>query len=98
MNQTLPARPNDILRAASRVTHLPIKEIIGESQKRRVVRARVACAHIIRDAFAEPTLEEIADVLGYRDHTSVLYHLTKKPDAPTKAVMDAILQNLQAAA
>jgi chromosomal replication initiator protein len=47
--------------------------LVGRSQRRHVVYARQALAWVLRRTHPELSLAAIGDVLGGRDHTTILW-------------------------
>ena len=52
-------------------------ELISSSRTRRIAEARQTAAWVLRRAYPSLSLEEIGRVLGGRDHTTIIYSITK---------------------
>lgn len=73
----LPYRsPADVLRAAARICRVSTARLKFQRRTTSVVRARAACAYILRHEF-EMSLPEIGRALGGCDHTTVMYYLRR---------------------
>jgi len=69
-------KAKSIIDEVSRETEVPKPAILGRSRRRRLVRARwMAIARIRLET--DLSLPEIGDLMGGRDHTTILHALRK---------------------
>jgi chromosomal replication initiator protein len=52
-------------------------DLVGRSRRRHVVEARQAAAWVLRRAYPALSLEAIGEILGDRDHTTIIYSLAQ---------------------
>lgn len=65
----------NILEAIAKSHNITYKQLVGKSRKAHFVKARAeAIKRLRRDGL---TLVHIGELLGYRDHTTILHHLEK---------------------
>ncbi len=62
-----------VMRVTARFYKLPLQQLRGDSRRRRVVHARRMAMFLCRRHLGA-TLEQIGEVFGGKDHTTVLYH------------------------
>lgn len=64
---------NSVLNTISKVTHIEIADILGKCRKGNIVEARRIVCYILREHYRY-TWHTIKKLMGFRDHTSVIYH------------------------
>jgi hypothetical protein len=52
-------------------------ELISASRKRHIVEARQAAAWVLRHAYPRISLQTIGELIGGRDHTTVIYAIAR---------------------
>jgi len=67
---------NDIVRAVSTYYDIKISEIKGKKRQKHIARARQVCMYMLRDITKTP-YETIGDILGGRDHSTVIHGVNK---------------------
>jgi chromosomal replication initiation ATPase DnaA len=75
--------PNKIIAAVARVYQISIKEMVSPSRKQNLVRARATCAAIIKSE-TELSLQQIATLIGKKDHATVIHCLMLHEDLLVK--------------
>jgi chromosomal replication initiation ATPase DnaA len=67
-----PHRPDVIVTRVLKYARLTLQELQVKDRSKRVKEARFICAAMLQH-YCEMKLVEIADVLGYKEHTAVLH-------------------------
>lgn len=70
-----PPTPDETLAFVARRVGLTITAL--RSGQRKHAAARGLAAWALRETYRGLTVQQIAALLGYRDHTTVLYHITR---------------------
>lgn len=65
--------PERILKMVAAYYHVTVQELKGAARSERVVLARKVSMYLMRTLISDITLMEIGNVLGRRDHTSVIH-------------------------
>ena len=68
--------PKEIIRVVSQELDIPLKEIKGESRKKNIATARHICMYFLKN-YTQLTYEDIAALLGKKDHTTVMHGVQK---------------------
>ncbi len=66
-----------LLEETAQLFGLTRADLIGTSRRRHVVEARQAAAWVLRHAYPALSLEAIGEVLGGRDHTTIIYSIAR---------------------
>ena len=70
---SLKRTPERILEKVAAYYHVTVQELKGAARSERVVLARKVSMYLMRNLITNITLKEIGNVLGGRDHTSVIH-------------------------
>lgn len=62
-----------LLETAAQTFEVPCAASIGQSRQRHIVQARQAVAWALRQIHPELSLASIGDLLGGRDHTTIIW-------------------------
>jgi chromosomal replication initiator protein len=62
-----------LLETAAQTFEVPRAALMGQSRQRHIVQARQAVAWALRQTHPELSLAAIGDLLGGRDHTTILW-------------------------
>ena len=62
-----------LLETAAQTFEVPCAALIGQSRQRHIVQARQAVAWALRQTHPELSLASIGDLLGGRDHTTIIW-------------------------
>jgi chromosomal replication initiator protein len=62
-----------LLETAAQTFEVPRTALLGRSQRRHIVYARQALAWALRQTHPELSLAAIGDLLGGRDHTTIIW-------------------------
>ena len=65
-----------VIKAVARFYHVPEQEITGRKRNKDIVRPRQVAMYLARTE-TQASLPEIGDLLGGRDHTTVIYGVDK---------------------
>lgn len=68
--------PKNIIQAVSHELNVTLKDIKGESRKKDVALARHFCMYFLK-TLSDLTYEDIAAILGKKDHTTVMHGVQK---------------------
>jgi len=81
----------NLLTTVAEAFGVPIEAIVGSTRRRRIFEARAAVAWLLRQCYPSMGLVEIGDILGGRDHTTVMNALARveerMADDPTYAAL-----------
>ena len=76
VRESPPPSPDDVIRMASRVFRVRVRDLVGKRRHAPIVRARHAVAYILHSILGY-SLEEVGRHLGKRDHSTILNSVRK---------------------
>ena len=90
---------NDIIKAVSSYYDVKIADIKGKRRQKHISQARQICMYLMREVTNTP-FETIGDILGGRDHSTVMHGVNKignetGDDNMLKTDLKNIVKNLQ---
>ncbi len=69
---------NEILESISKFFEIPVSEIVGRRRTAKIAEARMIAAYVLRkDRYLSLGLKHIGNILGGKDHTSVMHHVKR---------------------
>jgi len=71
----------EIIREEAARYRVPVQKVLSKCRKKTLVATRVSIINRCRVEL-NMSMPEIADELGYADHTSVFHHLHKEKEKP----------------
>jgi chromosomal replication initiator protein len=93
--------PETIIRSVARHYQFPIAQLTGRSRRHSLARARAVAIYLIRK-MASPSLKQIGQYFGGRDHSTVLHAYRTaeslvKHDSATRQAVSELRRSLEAA-
>jgi chromosomal replication initiator protein len=86
--------PNKILEAVANTSGIGVDELVGQNRSAKIAIPRQLAMYLLRE-FNEISLPQVGEILGGRDHTTVMYAIKKiEGDDKLKKRAENIWQNI----
>ncbi len=86
---------NDIVKAVSNYYDVKIADIKGQRRQKHISQARQICMYLMREVTNTP-FETIGDILGGRDHSTVMHGVTKiETESNDNLMLKTDLKNIE---